>query len=139
MKNMKSILAGLLGGCALALVAGGCSTISADVKQNIAAPNFPPTSPATVQILSAPPLGSYARVGQINLTVEGEPGKAAIQERFRREASKLGANAVIVVSDQIVVLSTYISGPWWGREASPITGRLIVGEAIRLAETPSSR
>jgi hypothetical protein len=112
----------------------GCATISVDVKQNIAAPNYPPTNPATVQILQAPPLGGYAIVGTINLTVEGEPSKAAIQEKFRQAASKIGANAVIIVSDRTVVLSTYISGPYWGREASPITGRLIIGEAIRTAQ-----
>ena len=126
--NAKSILTAV----AILIVAVGCNTISVETKQNIAAPNFPPTDPATVQVLDARPPGGWVFLGDINMTVEGKPTKAAIQTKFRTAAAKMGANAVVVVSDRIVVLSTYISGPAWGQEASPITGRQIIVEAIRI-------
>ena len=46
-------------------------------------------------------------------------------------AAKLGADAVVVVYDRVQPTAAYVSGPWWGRSIETISGRKVVGVAIR--------
>jgi hypothetical protein len=64
------------------------------------------------------------------LQVEGSPTKEEIQTKLRIAAAKLGANAVVIVMDRTMVLGAYVTGPWWGRQVSPDTGRVIIGVPI---------
>jgi hypothetical protein len=99
----------------------------------VGAPRFPPSDPASVQIVRIEPTRPHERLGEIVVDTSTEPAPpiAEVEEKLRTEAGKLGADAVVVVLDRIQPVGAYVSGPWWGRSVDVITGRKVVGMAIR--------
>lgn len=116
---------------ALLLLLAGCSKVSIDTKQFLGLPTYPPTDPATVEILREPPLRPHERLGEIYAEPSGKPPASEIEDKLRKAAAKMGATAVVIVADRTQRMGTFVSGPWWGGEISPIYGRVIVGVAIR--------
>lgn len=110
----------------------GCQTVAINSRQDIGAPTFPPTDPATVQILRTEPTREHVRLGEIQAEPSEESVSAAkIEEALRQAAAKLGANAVVVVCDRTQVTGAYVTGPWYGRSIEQIQGRVVVAVAIR--------
>jgi len=110
----------------------GCQTVSTTTTQAIGGPTFPPTDPATVQILRTAPTRQHVRLGE----GRGEPydesvPAAKIEEALQKAAAKLGANAAVVVYDKTQVVGAMVTGPWYGRSIQDITGRVVVAVAIR--------
>jgi hypothetical protein len=126
--RQKASLLGLFSAMALAV---GCNTVSVSTREDIAAPNYPPTDPATVQILQVPPTGAHVRLGEITLEPSGNPTKETIRSKFQTAAAAMGANAVVVVADRTQIMGAYVTGPWWGRQVQTVTGRVIIGVPIR--------
>lgn len=124
----------ILGVVLIAALAIGCNTVSVSTKQDIAAPNYPATDPASVQILQTPPMAPHIRLGEITLEPSGNPTKEMIQTKLQTAAAKLGANAVVIVADRTQIMGAYVSGPWWGRQVSTVTGRVIIGLPIRYTQ-----
>jgi hypothetical protein len=91
------------------------------------------SAPARVEILRAEPTQPHARLGEIVVDASTEPAPpiTEIEDKLRTEAARLGANAVVVVVDRVQPTGAYVSGPWWGRSVDVITGRKLVGVAIR--------
>lgn len=130
MKNIvRTCSAAALGALALALT--GCNTVSVQTKQYIGVPFYAATDPASVQVLQTPPTQAHVRLGEIVVQPQGNPTTQAITGKFQAGAAKMGANAVVIVADQTMVMGAIVTGPWWGRSISPETGRVIVGVAIR--------
>lgn len=131
MKNTLHLLS-FLSLAALALLATGCNTISVSSKQYLGVPSYPPTNPATVQILRQPPTAAHVRLGEVTVIPQGDPAVGTIEARFKVKAAKMGADAVVIVFDRTMLLGTTImGGPWWGGAwVTPDTGRVIVGVAI---------
>jgi hypothetical protein len=125
------ILLNVLGAVLLASLATGCNTVYVQSKQYLGVPNYPPTDPASVQVLQTQPTAPHVRLGEITLQPQGNPTKAQMEAKLRLAASKMGANAVVIVADQTMVFGATVMGPWWGRTVSPDVGRVIVGVAIR--------
>ena len=121
----------VLGAVLLATLATGCNTVYVQSKQYLGVPNFPPTDPASVQVLQTQPTASHVRLGEITLQPQGNPTKAQMEQKLRLAAAKMGASAVVIVADQTMVFGATVMGPWWGRTISPDVGRVIVGVAIR--------
>ena len=71
---------------AAVMFAVGCNTVSVSSQQSIAAPSFPTTDPASVQILQTPPMGAHVRLGEITLQPSGNPTKEMIQTKLRAAA-----------------------------------------------------
>jgi hypothetical protein len=120
--------AALLG---LALVTG-CNTVSIQTNQYIGLPSYPPTDPATVQIMRTEPSQRNVRLGEITC----EPASLntpvpKIEAKLQQAAAKIGANAVVVVVDRTQNMGAVVTGGWYNRQVSPIIGRVIVGVAIR--------
>jgi hypothetical protein len=111
----------------------GCATVDSTTTQYVGAPHPPPSDPAKVEILRAEPTRPHDRLGEIvvDASVEPAPPIAEVEEKLRTEAAKLGADAVVVVFDRIQPIAAYVSGPWWGRSINTITGRKLVGVAIK--------
>lgn len=124
----------LLAAIALAGLVTGCNTVSVGSKQYLGVAAYPPTDPASIQILQAQPTAANVKLGQITLQPAGNPPRARIEEKLRLAASKMGANAVVIVADQTMVFGTTVMGPWWSQRVSPDVGRVIVGEAIRYTQ-----
>ena len=129
---MKRNRAAKIGLTALILfVLFGCTYVSVDSRRYLAVPAYPPTDPASVQILHEPPTQPHERLGEIALQPEGHPSVQEMEAKLREAAAKMGAEAVVIVADRMQYMGSFVSGPWWGREISPIYGRVIIGVAIR--------
>jgi hypothetical protein len=117
---------------ALLLSATGCQTVSVTSTQEIGGPTFPPTDPATIEILRTEPTRPHVRLGEVRAEPsDDEVSAAKIEEALRQEAAKLGANAAVVVYDHTQVIGAYVTGPWYGRSVETIQGRIVVAVAIR--------
>ena len=129
---MKTLIR-LLFVAAAALFAAGCSTVSIQSKQYLGLPQYPPTDPATVQILRQPPVAPHVKLGEISAEPQGSPTVQEIQQKIQQAGASMGANAVVIVVDRTMLLgATVIGGPFWGgASVVPDTGRVIIGVAIR--------
>jgi hypothetical protein len=130
----RPILLTLLGAILIAGLATGCNTISVGSKQYLGVPTYPPTNPASIEVLPAQPATPNVKLGEITLQPQGNPTKARLEEKLRLAASRMGANAVFIVQDQTMVFGTTVMGPWWSQTASPDVGRVIVGVALRYTQ-----
>ncbi len=109
----------------------GCSYVTVDSRHYLAVPVYPPTDPATIQILHAAPVRPHERLGEIELTPEGNPPIAEIEAKLRQAAADMGADAAVIVADTTRLTGEYVTGPWWGRQVYPQYGRVIIAVAIR--------
>ncbi|GGP18210.1 hypothetical protein [Silvimonas iriomotensis] len=123
----------LLAGAACLAIMAGCASVSANSTQYVGAPRPPATDPASVQILRAEPTRPFDRLGEINIEASTDPAPPVqdIEAKVRDEGAKLGADAVVVVLDRIEPTGVWVSGPWWGRSVDTITGRKLIGVAIK--------
>jgi hypothetical protein len=117
----------------LAIGLASCATVDATSTQYVGAPSFPPTDPASVQILRVEPAMPHVRLGEIQIDGSTDPAPSVeqIEEKLRADGAKMGANAVVIVLDRLQPVGAYVAGPWWGRSIEQITGRKVVGVAIR--------
>jgi hypothetical protein len=127
----RQMLLTLLSATLLVGLATGCNTVYVQSKQYLGVASYQPTEPASIQILQTQPTAANVKLGEITLQPQGNPTKAAMEQKLRLAGSKMGANAVVIVADQTMVFGTTAMGPWWGRTVSPDVGRVIVGVAIR--------
>jgi hypothetical protein len=130
MKRLSTMIPALTALIVLSLLFG-CTYVSVESRRYLAVPSYPPTDPATVQILREPPTQPHERLGEISLQPQGNPPVQEMEAKLREAAAKMGAEAVVIVADRMHYMGAFVSGPWWGREISPIYGRVIVGVAIR--------
>ena len=110
----------------------GCNTVSTSDMQYLGVTKYPPSDPAAIQILHAEPTRPHVRLGE----VRAEPSSTSvdvtkIETALRASAAKLGADAIVIVFDHTQITGAMVTGPWWGRSMSAITGRVIVGVAIK--------
>jgi hypothetical protein len=118
------------------LAATGCKTVSISSHQFLGGPTYPPTDPAQVQILRTEPTRPNVQLGQ----VQAEPSSSSvsnqqIEQAIQKAAAKMGANAVVIVVDRTQIMGATVTGPLWARSVSQVTGRVIVGVAIRYTGT----
>jgi hypothetical protein len=116
-------------GCALL----SCASIHSNTNQYVGAPHPPPTDPTRVEILRQAPTRPHDRLGEIIVDASTDPAPPVqkVEERLRTEAAKIGADAAVVVYDRVQPVGVYVSGGYWTRTASTITGRKLVGIAIK--------
>ena len=110
-----------------------CATVDAMSTSYVGAPHPPPTDPARVEILRAPPMQAHDGLGEV--VVDASTGPAPpitqIEDKLRTEAARLGADAIVIVSDQIQPTGVYVTTSYWGRNVDPVIGRRVVGVAIK--------
>jgi hypothetical protein len=110
----------------------GCNTVSTSNKQYLGGPIYPPSNPAQIQILRTEPTRPHAQLGQVTAEPSSDSvpvGK--IEQALQVSAAKMGADAVVIVADRTQVMGAVVSGPLWARSVDQITGRVIVGVAIK--------
>ncbi len=112
------------------LVLGGCASISASTHAYLGTPKYPPTNPAQVQLLAAEPKQPKVRLGEIILSVYGNPPELKLETKIKAGAARLGADGVYIVSDRTHIYPIYY---WdcWGPGAGEEWNRLIVGVAFK--------
>jgi hypothetical protein len=133
MRRIYRSLAVLIGSGILLLLTG-CNTISMRSAAYLSSPNFPPTEPSSIEILQTAPTKPHVRLGEITAEPSGNPTKQEIQEKFQVAAAKMGANAVVIVSDRTQIMGGFVTGGWYDRQIMPVEGRVITGVAIRYTQ-----
>jgi hypothetical protein len=132
---------------ALACGVCSCSTIGTHTTQYAAVPQLPPTTPNHVKILRQQPPGPYEELGTIVVdgSTEPIPPPEKFEEALRQQASDLGAEAVVVVSDRVQPdglvgdlppSEYYRVGEYWTRSVETVSGRQIIAVAIKYGTLP---
>ena len=135
MKNKgKAILTALLSIAVILSLGTGCSTVSVSTNQYLGIPAYPPTNPASVEILRTEPLRPHERLGEITLEPQGDPPVTKIEEKMREAAAKMGANAAVLVVDRTMRMGAVVTGGWYGRQISPNFQRVIIAVAIKYTD-----
>jgi hypothetical protein len=117
---------------AMALVACGCASVSVRSHAYLATPRYPPTAPDTVQILAAEPNQPKDRLGEIILNVSGNPSRDMLENKLRKAAAALGANAVFISSDKTRIYPVVYYDWWYPPWVYQDSVRNIIAVAIRL-------
>lgn len=132
---------------ALAFGVTACSTIGTRTTPYAAVPELPPTTPNHVKILLQQPPGPYQELGTIVVdgSTEPMPPPEKFEEALRHQASDLGADAVVVLSDRVQPdglvgdlppSDYYLVGDYWTRSVQTISGRQSVAVAIKYGTLP---
>ena len=113
----------------------GCKTVSINSHQYLGVRSFPPSDPAQVQILSEMPARPHVQLGEVQAQPSSSNvGNPQIEQALQKAAAKLGANAVVIVTDHSQVVGATVTGPGWSRSVNTISGRVIVAVAIRYTQ-----
>jgi hypothetical protein len=115
--------------------------------QYVGAPRVPPSPPDSVEILTVAPARPHERLGEVSVVTSVRPGPATadVEATLRSKAGALGADAVIVVHDHlepvgVQTLGAYATSWWWTeRSVHAVTGRRLVGVAIRYLDRIDER
>ena len=115
---------------AAALMLCGCATICENTHAYLGVPQLAPSNPASVQIYASEPKQPKLRLGEIILSVEGNPSRQAVEQKLKAGAARLGADGVFIAADSTHIYPvTYWD--WWGPESSEYWHRVIVGVAFK--------
>ena len=131
---MKSTTHTLMLGTAVValLLATGCQSVTTTYTQDIGAPTFAKVDPAQVQILRTEPSRPNIRLGRIRAeTASPSVAVTKIEEALRKEAARLGADAVVIVYDNTQVTGAQVVGGWLDRSIVETEGRVVIGVAIK--------
>ncbi len=128
-RHRKSLWAGLL---AVSLTLCGCASIGVNTKEYLTSPRYAPTDLARVGILSTEPKQPHETLGEIMLTIQGNPSREKVEQKLKAAAAKLGADAVFVRYDTTHVIPV-LYYDWWGGPyaTSQAVYRSIVAVAIK--------
>ena len=131
---MKSLIGCLipLGAAAVFVAVTGCNSVPVQTRQNVGGPTYPPTNPATVQILREAPSRPNVKLGEITAEPESTSTPVSdIEAKLKEAGAKLGADAVVIVVDKTAVTGATVAGGWYDRQVSPDIGRVVIGVPIR--------
>ena len=109
----RPLLTAALIASVLALAA--CATVDAQTTAYVGVEHPAPTLASEVQIMRVAPIRPFVRIGEIliDASVDPAPPITQVEEKLREQAATLGADAVVVVYDQIQPVAAYVSGPLW--------------------------
>src|SRR5215469_16237888 len=116
MKTIPRFLALLVVAVVALLGTTGCKTVAISSMQYIGGPTYAPTDPASIEILRVAPTRPNVRLGEVTAEPSSDSVSVqAIETALRNAAAKMGANAVVIVSDRTQVTGAFVTGPWYGR------------------------
>jgi hypothetical protein len=124
---------------ALILLAGtlvACAKMDVRTTEYVGAPRYQPVDPHSVQILRTEPTVPHDRLGEVEVDASTDPAPPIVKvdEKLTAAAAKLGANAVVVVYDRVQPVAAHVTGPYWGRSIETVSGRKVIGIAIRFRQ-----
>jgi hypothetical protein len=128
----RRVLAGVLAAAAL-IATGGCASSNVSTIRYANVPDFPPTTPASVQILRSEPARPHQMLAELSMAAPTEstaPAVQQVEEKLRAAAAALGADAVVLVVDPLQPTAV-ASRTWWGSSARGTGGRDVIAVAIK--------
>lgn len=113
----------------------GCASITVNSRPYLGGPTYAPTTPASVQILKSEPTQPKVRLGEVMLSVSGQPSREDIERKLKEAAARLGANATFIVYDHSSVFPVVYPDWYWGGPTgvNEYVRRDIVAVAVRYA------
>ena len=110
-----------------------CAGLDATTTPYAGAPHYPPSDPASVQVLRTQPTKSHDRLGEIVVDASTHSATLGneVEQKLRQEAAKLGADAVVVVYDRLHPVGAYVMGGYWDQRIERVTEHTVVGVAIK--------
>jgi hypothetical protein len=108
----------------------GCATIYGNTRAYLGTPEYPPTVAANVQVLPAAPAEPITRLGEIVLSIDGNPPRHKIEDRLKTGAARLGADGVYIASDRTHIYP-YVYWDYWGPTPGEDWHRTVVGIAFK--------
>lgn len=106
----------------------GCNTILVQSEPQPGTLSYPPTDWHMVQVLNTQPATPYEKLADITLQPTHTTARRQIDEKLQREAAKMGAEAVVFISDQ----NESVVSPGGERfTRDHFEARLVRAEAIR--------
>jgi hypothetical protein len=91
----------------------GCGGVSATTRMYPDAPTFAPTDASAVEVLRSEPSIPYVRLGEVTLSLQGNPSQDALSKAMQKQAAQMGATAVVLVFDGSNSMGVMYSGPLW--------------------------
>jgi hypothetical protein len=114
-----------------ALWCAGCEAISTSHQSTSGAQHLSPSDPARVAVLHAAPSRPHVQLGEVRAQPSDSQADAMkIEAALSKEAAKLGADAVVIISDETRPPAKYI-GTWRTSESEPAAVRVVKGVAIK--------
>jgi hypothetical protein len=110
----------------------GCQGVSTSSTQYVGGPIYGPSNPADVQILRTMPTRAHVRLGEVTAEPDSESVPVQkIEAALSKAGAKMGADAVVIISDRTQVTGAVVSGPLFARTVQQTTARVVVGVAIK--------
>src|SRR5258705_173366 len=108
------------GGLLLAALAGtlaACSSVSSRSTHYVGEQAYPPGYRGAMMVLGTEPMHSHVQLGEIEVDActSPAPPPEKIEAKLRKEAAKLGADAVVIVFDRIQPTALYVTDDYWHR------------------------
>jgi len=116
---------------AAAVALCGCATIDENTHAYLGSPTFAPTMPEHVQIYAAEPKVPKDALGEIILSIDGNPARQKIEEKLQKAGAKLGADGVFITSDRTHIYPVVYWDYYWGPTSSEGWHRTVVGVAFK--------
>lgn len=135
MKKMGAVSVTIVGLAVFVLLAS-CATVDSFISvyaKNYLGIRYRATDPASVQILRSDPDRPNVRLGEVVLEPQGDPPILKMEQKLREAASKMGADAAVIVVDTTMRMGSIKVGPLWKREMTPY-GRGTMAVAIRYVQ-----
>jgi hypothetical protein len=94
----------------------GCRSTPDTSTEYPGVPIYAPSDPTLIEVLRAPPDRPNVRLGEIVVGVHPKDKISAqqIKRKLRQGAAKMGADAVLIVSDRAGLCGGIVTGPWRG-------------------------
>ena len=124
--------AAALGLVSTLLALPGCSSVDASTRMYPNAPTFAATDPSAVEVLRNEPAVPYVRLGEVTLSLAGNPSQQALTQALQKQAAQIGATAVVLVYDGSQSMGAMYSGPLWApADVSQMSQAVLIAVAIR--------
>lgn len=114
------------------LAAAACGGVTASTRMYPGAQTFAPTDPAAVEVLRNEPAMPYVRLGEVTLSLQGNPSQQDLSKALQKQAAQMGATAVVLVFDGSQSYGVIYSGPLWSpADPSSYGTQVLIAVAIR--------
>ncbi len=115
-----------------ALVLAGCGGLSATSRAYAGAPSYAPTDASAVEVLRSEPAVPYVKLGEVTVSLQGNPSQKDIAQALAKQAAQMGATAVVLVYDGSASMGVMYSGPLWApSDPSMASQPVVIAVAIR--------
>lgn len=113
----------------------GCASITEQTHAYLGMPHYSPTDPAAVQLFAAEPNRPKERLGEVILSLDGNPPRDQIENRLKAGAAQLGADGIFIVKDSTHIIPVEYWDYWGPEGYAEDWHRVIVGVAFKYANT----